>query len=187
MSQSCPEISINQLNINTPIVETFSENQRGINVSQTKEDLSIETNIKTSLLGTARHIHPKIYAPLPAHTGSNSTKPYRSKISKIEAQLIALKSYVKYETSPLHSKIESTSQRLQVTLKVFQERENKTNEIFLRNTTFSQNELLTKNEIIKSLNETETAILEELSSFKSNQQYEGNQTNLLTCQKQHQF
>ena len=48
--------------------------------------------------------------------------------------------------------------------------------------TFLKNELLIKNEIIKSL--TETTILEALSSFKSNQQYEGNQTNLLTCQKQ---
>ena len=52
--------------------------------------------------------------------------------------------------------------------------------------TFLQNELLTKNEIIKSLTETQTTILEALSSFKSNQQCEGNQTNLLTCQKQHQ-
>ena len=52
--------------------------------------------------------------------------------------------------------------------------------------TFLQNELLTKNEIIKSLTETQTTILESLSSFKSNQQYEGNQTSLLTCQKQHQ-
>ena len=30
----------------------------------------------------------------------------------------------------------------------------------------------------------QTTILEALSSFKSNQQYDGNQTNLLTCQKQ---
>ena len=52
--------------------------------------------------------------------------------------------------------------------------------------TFLQNELLTKNEIIKSLTQTQTTILEALISFKSNQQYEGNQTNLLTCQKQHQ-
>ena len=52
--------------------------------------------------------------------------------------------------------------------------------------TFLENELLTKNKIIKSLTETQTTILEALSSFKSNQQCEGNQTNLLTCQKQHQ-
>ena len=86
----------------------------------------------------------------------------------------------------LHSKIESISQSLQVTLKVFQERETKTNEIFHQNMTFLQNELLTKNEIIKSLTEKEATILESLSSFKSNQQCEGNQTNLLICQKQHQ-
>ena len=87
----------------------------------------------------------------------------------------------------MHSKIESISQSLQVTLKVFQERESKTNEIFHQNMTFLQNELLTKIEIIKSLTQTQTTIFEALSSFKSNPQYEGNQTNLLTCQKQHQF
>ena len=90
------------------------------------------------------------------------------------------------EISSHHSKIESISQSLQVTLKLFQERETKTNQIFDQNMTFLQNELLTKNEIIKSLTETQITILEALSSFKSNQQYEGNQTNLLTCQKQHQ-
>ena len=78
------------------------------------------------------------------------------------------------------------SQSLQVTLKVFQERETKINEIFHQNKTFLQNEHLTKIEIVKTLIETETTILEALSSFKSNKQYEGNQTNLLTCQKQHQ-
>ena len=46
--QSCPEISVNQLNIKTPHVEIFSEHQRSKNVSQTKENLSIDTNIKAS-------------------------------------------------------------------------------------------------------------------------------------------
>ena len=59
LSQSCLTISGNLLNINKTFVETFSENQRGINVSQTKEDLSIDRNIETSLLGTASQIHPK--------------------------------------------------------------------------------------------------------------------------------
>ena len=45
-------------------------------------------------------------------------------------------------------------------------------------------QFLTKNEIIKSLTETQTTILQVLSSFRSNQQYEGNQTNSLTCLKQ---
>ena len=53
--------------------------------------------------------------------------------------------------------------------------------------TFLQNELLIKNELIKPLTKTQNTNLEALSSFKSNQQYEDNQANLITCQKQHQF
>ena len=75
---------------------------------------------------------------------------------------------------------------MQVTLKVFQERETKTNEIFHQAVIFSHDELLIKNEIIKPFTETQTAISEELSLFKSKEQYEGNQTYLLTNQKQHQ-
>ena len=38
LSQSFSEISGNLPNINTPIVETLSENQRGINVSQARKN-----------------------------------------------------------------------------------------------------------------------------------------------------
>ena len=152
-------------------------------MSQTEDTISIDKNIET--FDTAPQIDPKICTKLPENTDSNSTRPPCSKLFQIEAQLSALKSYVNCEISSLHSKIESISQGLQVTLKVFQERENKTNEIFDQNMTFLQNELLTKYEIIKSLTETQTTILEALSSFKSNRQCDGNQTNLLACQKQH--
>ena len=186
LSQSCPEISENRLNFKTPLVEKFSKNKRGITASQTEDTITIDKNIETSLFDTASQIHPKICTKLPENTDSNSTRPPCSKLFPIEAQLSALKSYVNCEISSLHSKIESVSQSLQVTLKLFQERANKTNEIFHQNMTFLQNELLTKKEIIKSLTEIQTTILEAPSSFKSNQQYKGNQTNLLTCQKQHQ-
>ena len=168
LSQSCPEISENLLNFKTPLVETFSKNQRGITTSQTEDTISIDKNIETSLFYTAPQIHPKICTKLPENTDSNSTRRPCSKLFQIEAQLSALKSYVNCEISSLHFKIESISQSLQVTLKVFQERENKTNEIFHQNMTFLQNELLTKNEVIKSLTETQTTILEALSSIKSN-------------------
>ena len=59
-------------------------------------------------------MHPNICTPLPEHTDGNLTKPLRSKISIIEAQLSALKSYASCEISFLHSKIESISQNLQV-------------------------------------------------------------------------
>ena len=186
LSQSCPEISQNLLNFKTPLVETFSKNQRGITASETEDTISIDKNIETSLFDTAPQMHPKICTKLPENTDSNSARPSCSKLFQIEAELSALKSYVNCKISSFHSKIESISLSLQVTLKVFQERENKTNEIFHQNMTCLLNELLTKKEIIKSLTETQTTILEALSSFKSNQQCEGNQTNLLTCQKQHQ-
>ena len=110
LSQSCPEISGNLLNFNTPLVETFSKNQRSITASQTEENLSSDKYIQTSLLDTAPQIHPKICTKLPENTDSNATRPPCSKLFQIEAQLSALKSYVSCEISSSHSKIESISQ-----------------------------------------------------------------------------
>ena len=114
---------------NAPLNEKLSENQSGIHVSQIKEDLSIDRNIEKCLLGTAPQIYPKICTTLPEHTKCNLTKPLCSKVSNVETQLSALK----------HSKeVESISQSLKVTLKVFQERETKTNEILKQNMAFSR-------------------------------------------------
>ena len=106
----------------------------------------VDRNIETLyLLNTAPQIYPNVCTPLPEHADSNSTKPLCSKISKTEAQLTALKSYVSCKISSFHSKTEYILQRLQVTLKEFQEKETKTNKNFHQNTTFLQKELLTKN------------------------------------------
>ena len=94
LPKSFPEISENLLNFKAPLVETFSENQRGITASQTKDTISIDKNIETSLFDTAPQIHPKICTKLPENTDSNSTRPPCSKLFQIEAQLSALKSYV---------------------------------------------------------------------------------------------
>ena len=125
--QSGPEISANLLNINALLVEKFSEIKEAYMYQKLKR---IDRSIKTFLLDTAPQIHPKICTPLLEHTDRNSTKPLCSKISKIEVLLSALKSYVSCEISSLHSKVESISQSLKVTVKVYQERETKTNEIF---------------------------------------------------------
>ena len=116
LSQSCSEISGNLLNTNIPLVETISENQRHIIPSQTEDNLSIDKNTETSLLGTAPQIHPKICAQLPESTDSNSARPRCSKTFKVEAQLSAFKSYLNCKISSLHSKIELVLQSLQVTL-----------------------------------------------------------------------
>ena len=100
LSQSCREISGNLLNINTPLLETFSENQRGITASQTEDNLSIDENIETSLLDTAPQIHLKIGTQLPENTDSNSARPPSSKLFKIDVQLSAIKSHVSCKIFP---------------------------------------------------------------------------------------
>ena len=132
LSQSCPEMSGNLLNINTPLVETFSEHQSAMTASQTEDNFGTDKNLETSLLDRAPQIHPKICTQLPGNTDSNSTRPSRSKRFKIETQLSALKSFVSCEMSSLHSKIESISQSLLVTLKVFQEEKPKLMNFFMR-------------------------------------------------------
>ena len=77
-----------------------------------------------SLSGTVSQIHPKICTPLPQQTDSNSAKPF---FAKIEAQLSAIKCYVNCKILALHSKIKLIPQNLPETIKVFQERETKTN------------------------------------------------------------
>ena len=100
LSQSCSEISGNLLNINMPLLETFSENQRSITASQTEDNLSIDENIETSLLDTAPQIHPKIGTQLPENTDSNSARPPSSKLFKIDVQLSAIKSHVSCKIFP---------------------------------------------------------------------------------------
>ena len=162
-SQSCLEISVNQLNIDKPLVETFS-----VRSSQ------YWYKHRASLLGTAPKIHPKIWTPLPELSDSGSTKPFSFKISNIENSLSAFKSYVSCEISSFHFEPKSISQTLEKTVKKFQERDTKPNKIFHQNMILLQNELLTKNEIVKSLTDIQITILEALSSFKLNQQYEDN-------------
>ena len=74
---------------------------------------------------------------------------------KIEAQLIAMKSYIKCEISNIDQKIKS----LYECFNGVKETE-KSNDVLQKNVTFLQNELIRKDEIIKSLLETQTSILE---------------------------
>ena len=76
-------------------------------------------------------------------------------MEKIEAQLITTKSYIKCEISNIDQNIQS----LYECLNDLKETE-KSNEVLQKNVTFLQNELIRKDEIIKSLLETQTSILE---------------------------
>ena len=82
---------------------------------------------------------------------------------KAEAQVPALKSCVKCDISNINNKVESLFERLNK----MSNTEKKALEILQENITFLQKELPSKDEIIKTLIETQTSILESVSYQKS--------------------
>ena len=82
----------------------------------------------------------------------------RKHICKLEAQLSAIKSYVNCEVSILTNKMESISNDYEKRINTLQGKEKSKIEILQQNMTFLQNELLSKNEIIKSLMEIQSSV-----------------------------
>ena len=84
---------------------------------------------------------------------------------KVEAQLSALKSYVNCELSILRNQIESFTEHTKMSLS----HENRNIDALYKNIAFLQHELTEKNKQIKSLMETQTAVLDtEYSRTESN-------------------
>ena len=78
---------------------------------------------------------------------------------KLEAQLSVIKSYVNCEVSILTNKTEFISNDFEKRINTLQRKEKSKTEILQQNMTFLQNELLSKNEIIKSLMEIQSSVL----------------------------
>ena len=90
---------------------------------------------------------------------------------RIEAGLPAIKSHFKYELFTLNSKIESLTTSLNGTLKKkIENHPHKCCSIVEDNPLFLQKELPSKDDIIKPLVETQTAILDSISSTASEKQ-----------------
>ena len=87
----------------------------------------------------------------------------RNNAWKYEAKISALKSYVQCKLSILHNKIDRFMETFNKTISNF---ETKPYEILQDNIEFLQNELRSKDEIIKTLMETQTAVLENLPLSK---------------------
>ena len=92
---------------------------------------------------------------------------------KYEAKISALKSYVQCKLSALHKKIDCFNKTFQPLIRLFQTLKTKPYEILQDNIEFLQNELRSKDEI-KTLVETQTAVLENLPLSKPPQQTESN-------------
>ena len=95
----------------------------------------------------------------------------RNNAWKYEAKILALKSCVQCKLSTLHDKIDRFMEIFNKTISNF---ETKPYEILQDNIEFLQNELRSKDEIIKTLMETQTAVLENLPLSKPPQQTENN-------------
>ena len=79
---------------------------------------------------------------------------------KIEALISALKSYVSCEISMINAKLTSFSEHINKTISNLNHRENKHLESLHDNISFLQKEFFLKNEIIKSLAETQAGMLD---------------------------
>ena len=82
---------------------------------------------------------------------------------KIEALITALKSYVSCEISMINAKLTSFSEHINK-ISNLNHREDEYLESLLDNISFPEKELLMKNEIIKSLTETQTVMLDTIST-----------------------
>ena len=89
----------------------------------------------------------------------NSSK---NDIFKVEAQLLALKDNVNCELSILKKQIESFTERTKMSL----DHENRNIDVLHKNIAFLQNKLTKKNKIIKSLMETQTAVLDIMTDLR---------------------
>ena len=104
-------------------------------------------------------------------TDDTNNPTSRNKVWKYEAKISALKSYVQCELFTLHNKIDSFMETFN---KIISNFETKPYEILQDNIELLQNELRSKDEIIKALMEIQIAVLENLPLSKPPQQTENN-------------
>ena len=105
--------------------------------------------------------------PVNINTPNSSDTMNKSLLSqnkwKVKAQVKALKSYVKCEIKSINNKIESLFERLNK----ISSTEKKALETLQENISFLHKELTSKDDIIKTLIETQTSFLESVSYQKS--------------------
>ena len=117
--------------------------------------------LSNSLANVRPNPRPKVWQP------QDQTQ---QKVLRVEAELSAIKSYFKCELSTLNIEIESITPSLDGALKNLENQPHKCCSIVEDNLLFLQKELLSKNNIIKSLVETQTEILDSISSTTSDKQ-----------------
>ena len=115
--------------------------------------------------------HADIQTPLTTNDNIFSLTKHSDKgFMNMEAKFSALKGYIDCEISILNSKVDQFIESLKETITKIEKRESSSIEILQQNIRFLQKELLAKNDLIKSLMETQTVALEAITNLKEKPQ-----------------
>ena len=115
--------------------------------------------------------HADIQTPLTTNDNISSLTKHSDKaFMNMEAKFSALKGYIDCEISILNSKVDQFIESLKETITKIEKRESSSIEILQQNIRFLQKELLAKNDLIKSLMETQTVALEAITNLKEKPQ-----------------
>ena len=109
-----------------------------------------------------------VNTPLPQNKSNISFEEHQQFIYRIEAQMSALKSHMKCELSTMSSKIDSLSEFVNTKINNLNDQQ-KFFETLRENIKLLQMELQTKNDIIKNLLDTQSAVVDSLSHLKDQQ------------------
>ena len=131
--------------------------------SQDKNEMIVDESV-TPCQQTP-HLHNDIDTPQIQNTFKPAKKPESDMSTvKIEAFITALKSYVNCEISIINAKLTSFCEDINKKIRNLNHREDKHLESLQDNISFLQKELFMKNEIIKSLTETQTVVVDTIST-----------------------
>ena len=133
--------------------------------SQDENEVKIDESV--TFCYPTLQFHNNIDTPPLQNTFTPTTK-LESDLStvKTEALIAALKSYVSCEISMINVKLTSFCEHMNKTISNMNNRKDKRLESLQDNISFLQKELLIKTEIIKSLTETQSVVLDTISTLQ---------------------
>ena len=144
--------------VNSLHTDSCPNNELAITESVNRAESTADNNTPST--------HADIQTPLTTNDNISSLTKHSDKaFMNMEAKFSALKGYIDCEISILNSKVDQFIESLKETNKI-EKRESSSIEILQQNIRFLQKELLAKNDLIKSLMETQAVALEAITNLK---------------------
>ena len=143
--------------------------------------------VESTADNTTPSTHADIQTPLTTNENISSLTKHTDKdFMNMEAKFSALKCYVDCEISIVNSKVDQFIESLKETITKTEKHESSSIEILQENVRFLQKQLLAKNDLIKSLMETQAVALEAVTNLKEKPQDQGEQRNITYKQQTEQ-